>query len=752
MNFKATVSKAFSSAKDKMKGAKEKVSSALFGKKMTQEEADETWISNTEIMTPEAAQNVTRGLINPLTIMKSDGYDKVKNDPDVKALIEEAEWFDARLDAYKIPSYYDGMSKADFLEDVGKTNGYVMDNIFNMRMHLKARRMAFTAKKKDKYAGLISTCLLHETRLLEEVDHVNKIQERLMYAIRSGKTDTIPKGKSYKEVLNDTKYIHIFEETADMEKNCIGGGQMNALYSMADEERGTERVLKKGQKNWEWVNDNSNNATNVQSDVYSRIKGISYKEVKSDVDTEKEAEKKQKRTKEKEKADEKVTVRINTANRDVAVSIIDKLFQLDAAVDTSMAKAQTGEKSSLMDKAAGRASEYNLMCFGKESEKDAGFMLQVMKQEDQLIHGQETEDKLKNEGDEKKYENYKNSREKRLKKADKTGVINLDSAKFVEDAYKIAALDIIVGHVDRHGGNFMISEEGAKAIDNDTSFSNKKAAGVTSGYENDKITDVDDIDACGDASAVKTNGIVNQNMSQALLYFDTAFPVVPRLFMEKITGVPSSAVRGALKGLISDDEVEACVGRLEALQEYFNNLPDDKIVDTFEQVDRKEYGKKGKRSVGYRYNYYSQFYTNNFKVSEFGSNMADEVRSKNARFNGMTKELATYIVEKTGYKAANNGGDAVTDMTPIAAELLATMVEKNRKSPIIFEEWLKSDINTLYVDFSEAALRIYSQVTDERNVRACAYILEDYDTLNSKDGCKTKAQNNKDAAKANKSK
>ena len=44
-----------------------------------------------------------------------------------------------------------------------------------------------------------------------------------------------------------------------------------------------------------------------------------------------------------------------------------------------------------------------------------------------------------------------------------------------------------------------------------------------------------------------------------------------------------------MKGLIQDDEIEACVNRVETLQAYLKNMPDDKVVQSFDEIDRQKY-------------------------------------------------------------------------------------------------------------------------------------------------------------------
>ena len=64
------------------------------------------------------------------------------------------------------------------------------------------------------------------------------------------------------------------------------------------------------------------------------------------------------------------------------------------------------------------------------------------------------------------------------------------------------------------------------------------------------------------------------------------FPKVTKAFKQKICNVPVSAVRGALKGLLMPEEIDACVTRVTQLQEYLQNVTE---IDSFDEIDRNDY-------------------------------------------------------------------------------------------------------------------------------------------------------------------
>ena len=65
--------------------------------------------------------------------------------------------------------------------------------------------------------------------------------------------------------------------------------------------------------------------------------------------------------------------------------------------------------------------------------------------------------------------------------AAKKQLVDVGSDQFLESTFNLAALDLIVGHVDRHSGNIMISADGVKGIDNDSAFSLRSLGGELKG-------------------------------------------------------------------------------------------------------------------------------------------------------------------------------------------------------------------------------------------------------------------------------
>ena len=303
---------------------------------------------------------------------------------------------------------------------------------------------------------------------------------------------------------------------------------------------------------------------NAEADVYERIK--------------------------MEKAEAGGSYTMNTAYRDVAVSLIDKLFNLNAVVDTSFARSEGGNQASLMDKAKGKTLGKDYVYMDAKGEKQAKLLKQISEIAPYLIEGLNG---TINEED-----------KKMMEAAKKRELVNIGSDQFMESTMNLAALDIIVGHVDRHGGNMMMTEDGVKGIDNDSAFSLRDMFSDVEG-ETRKMSNADLKNQCYQTNDKGISIEVMNQGGQAILPLNKAFPFVTRNLYDKVMNVSPSAVEGTLKGLITDDELKACIKRLKALQEYFGKLKDEqKIVESFDDSKRDKY------SSEIRHGYNSDSYTN----------------------------------------------------------------------------------------------------------------------------------------------
>lgn len=233
--------------------------------------------------------------------------------------------------------------------------------------------------------------------------------------------------------------------TNDTELKELGSGGINTVYELdkdnkVDDHKDKKRVLKRGH---EFV-DFSNGG---EATVFERT-----------------------RLMKTEAIDTSEAYAMNTSYRDVAVSLMDRLFHLNAAVKTTFARAENGDQASLMHKAKGSDVFHSYAYMDDKGKRRAGIMKQILINEVFLSKGVDPKTLHKRENDDA-HNAYVDKVNAGIRDAQKRGMVNINSAAFLESTYNLAALDYIVGHVDRHAGNIMMTESGVQGIDNDSAFS-----------------------------------------------------------------------------------------------------------------------------------------------------------------------------------------------------------------------------------------------------------------------------------------
>lgn len=491
-------------------------------------------------------RSMDRKVLDRSAIENTKGYEKVKHSPSVKRLLERIDDYHDFMIRTKIPAMSGDVQK--FMNELAEENGAVVSRMQEMLDYL-VRKAEGYAKKTGRYREVMGICAQEAMKIRTQLDYVLKIQENSFYHLRT--TGEVPySGQSYEQVLV-SKDLNIFQEKDSTESTYLGGGNMNTVYTLEDTTRDNQkRVFKEGN-----VSLDLSNGTNKE--LVERLTHVPQAETGKHT--------------------------LNTAYRDVAVSIIDKLFNLNAAVETTFARSKQGKQSSMMDMAPGwdPCSVYN---YTDEKSKKEAKLLQQIDINRAALEGRDG-DGVKNYAD----------------KARKGRFVNMGSSKFIESTFNLAALDMIVGHVDRHASNTMVSDEGVKGIDNDMAFGMMEIEELGKDYSEFSFQEMVAKKRKNEIDTINTGG-------QAFLFLDTQFTEVTEEFRQKILRVPVSAVRGALKGLIGDDQIEACVKRVETLQGYLRELPQERIIDSFDQISEKH---KNNFNLAYLHNFniYSQMRT-----------------------------------------------------------------------------------------------------------------------------------------------
>ena len=491
-------------------------------------------------------RSMDRKVLDRSAIENTKGYEKVKHSPSVKRLLERIDDYHDFMIRTKIPAMSGDVQK--FMNELAEENGEVVSRMQEMLAYLSRKAEGY-AKKTGRYREVMGICAQEAMKIRTQLDYVLKIQENSFYHLRT--TGEVPySGQSYEQVLV-SKDLNIFQEKDSTESTYLGGGNMNTVYTLEDTTRDNQkRVFKEGN-----VSLDLSNGTNKE--LVERLTHVPQAETGKHT--------------------------LNTAYRDVAVSIIDKLFNLNAAVETTFARSKQGKQSSMMDMAPGwdPCSVYN---YTDEKSKKEAKLLQQIDINRAALEGRDG-DGVKNYAD----------------KARKGRFVNMGSSKFIESTFNLAALDMIVGHVDRHASNTMVSDEGVKGIDNDMAFGMMEIEELGKDYSEFSFQEMVAKKRKNEIDTINTGG-------QAFLFLDTQFTEVTEEFRQKILRVPVSAVRGALKGLIGDDQIEACVKRVETLQGYLRELPQERIIDSFDQISEKH---KNNFNLAYLHNFniYSQMRT-----------------------------------------------------------------------------------------------------------------------------------------------
>ena len=533
-------------------------------------------------------RSMDRKVLDRSSIENTEGYEKVKHSPSVKRLLERIDDYHDFMIRTKIPDM--SGTEQESMHQIAEVNGAVVSRMQEMLDYL-VRKAEGYADKTKRYRKVMSMCAQEAMKIRTQMDYVLKIQENCFYHLRT--TGAVPySGQSYEQVLV-SKDLNIFQEKDSTERTYLGGGQMNTIYTMEDTTRDNQvRVFKEGN-----VSLDLSNGTN--NEVIERL------------------------THEKQKEEGQFT--LNTAYRDVAVSIIDKLFNLNAAVETTFARSKQGKQSSMMDKAPGwdPTSVYN---YTDEKDKNEAILLQQIDLNREALTG-------KREAANEAYAD----------KARKGRFVNMGSSKFIESTFNLAALDIIVGHVDRHASNTMVSDEGVKGIDNDMAFGMMDFTVL--GKDHKEFSDKEI------REKKKRNGVDTININdQAFLFLDTQFTEVTEEFRQKILRVSVSAVRGALKGLIGDEQIEACVKRVKALQDYLRNIPQERIIDSFDQIS-ENHKNNFKLAALQTYNIYSQMRNagGGNQINSVTHEMADDLTWERKGLMELTA-IGKYVKRKMGPK------------------------------------------------------------------------------------------------------
>ena len=511
-----------------------------------------------------------RGIFGPRMIANSPGYERVAHNRDVRSLLNDTFSFEAQMKSKKLPPATDNMT--DFRMQLATVNGEVITLLQNMIDKLVAYSTTF-ADKSSRYQTIMGICANAATHMRDQMDFVNRIQELGLNSADQNDLASFPVGASYESVLLDPNRSGLAMVGESAVQGVVGNGQLNTVLKVSDS--GKIRAMKTGSVRIDTKN-------GPGDEILGKLQ-----------------------VRRSENAD--TTQEVNTSYRDAAVSVVNRLFGLHASVGTSLARNAMagGSQASIMDMAEGQEAGSSISYFGEEERPLAMFKLALKQNATLFETGASSPDQLTG------------AAAKTAKERAKIRAVDISTDDMMESSMEMAALDMIVGHVDRHAGNYMLAQGGRfTAIDNDTSFSLRKNPGLLGKSMSDfEMQDLDrDSLFHKREGATGTGGMIQlQNEDQALLFYDTAFPFISDELFKKLTSVTPEALDSALKGLISQPERAACTARLRGLQDYLRSLPEDIILrpgESFSKEQKRQYATTAYHGFNSKYgNYLAQTYS-----------------------------------------------------------------------------------------------------------------------------------------------
>ena len=494
-----------------------------------------------------------RGLLRPEMITQSPGFERIAHNRDVQSILGKLYAFRQTMASKTLPrATADTQAfKAELAQAVG---GTVM-SLQTLQEDL-AQGAETLNSKTGRYRTVAAICASGAVRTKEQINLCNRILERgLLYAEKGypGSIDPtspikFPEGASMEAALLDPSFAYMATYGEEDFQGVVGSGGINSVRKVT--EGGQTRVFKEGGVHL------TGETEGQQESITSVVERMEAKRQEGGYE---EASRRE----------------INSSYRDAAVSVVDRLFGLKAAVGTSLARTSEhgGRQASVMDLAEGKTANGIMGYFGAKE----GAYLRAGQEIDKLF----LELTFAGKNEEEQQALNRNSGVQEAQISASRQLMDFNSDRMMQSAMNMAVLDIIVGHVDRHNGNIMVNEAGdLTGIDNDTAFSLRESAGVLGETLDDRNRSWEESNAVtkkamkGYQSAERAE---LQNDDAALQAFDTNFPVIPSELRTKILSVAPDTLASALRGLVGEPQIQAAVGRLKALQDYVSKMPPEKI-------------------------------------------------------------------------------------------------------------------------------------------------------------------------------
>ena len=546
---------------------------------------------------PEGGSLHDKELLTKSRLLQRPAFQgKAADMPEVRGLIGQVESYEQTVGSTVIPA-----AGGNFMREMGRANAQALSAHAQMtdalvQASIDMRQSAVQAAQKRQSQIFFRPSAESVARLSNLADdtanlaailqsqkiYMNKIYDDMITAFQTNSASLAQfSGKSYAEVIR-TMGMYRFDSGRST-ASALGAGGINTVYR--DQYEGQSRVFKRG-KTYEINrgNEGENTGFYVMVDrLGSKPEELNYG---SDAST---------------RIGEAIKD-ANTAQRDVAYSRLNLLFGFDIAVNTQLARSEEGESSSLMDMAQGETAADFLFyssidpdlapddwsrAAGEWAARKHGSELAQIEESLAIVANSIQQNKAARESGKRSESNYRDNlriqenRRKELEakraKLERRGpakVLNLADPKIALQLFKMSVLDLVAGHVARHEGNYMISQDAEggprlTAIDNDTSFGTNTNIGASGSLAEGEVRPI----------------------------LEDAFPFVPQEILDRTLAVTEDDLRHALTELLSEAQIKAACERLKSVQELFRKLQDEgKVQDVSDGNVRELLGRRAEGS------------------------------------------------------------------------------------------------------------------------------------------------------------
>ncbi len=458
-----------------------------------------------------------------------------------------------------------------------------------------SQNKSLTQEQKTQAQQLYARCTNMAYYVMQQTPKITKIYEDIMTAHATKDTKKLDalSRQTYGELYSDTKVV----VKSDQAK-VLGAGGLNTVYEM--EVDGTRQVFKRGHTH---LTDASDDLQVLRERVEIDTSYQSMTELTDSTDYEFGERKVRIPSKSyttllrdgtrvdvvsASKKSEDMLRNANLAQRDVAVSRLNNILGLGAAVQAQLAQDRDGTYSSLMTFANGKSalsmtvtpvSEIRSIAEDQKEELASTLYLQEAAVAELEQRVKEAEPN-KREGVLAEYRVANLLLSEAKKKTESSQILNVSDISLNRSLQNLAALDFLCGHGDRNFRNYMIEE--IKASDGSATYQ-------VSGIDND-MTFSHTKEALNPRFAVGLNA--------PIVSLEGNFPVMEESLRDKIMSLTPEILGNSMRGLLDETQIDVTKHKLALFQEHIRSGKVEIVTSlTQEHVERLQDPTKTKASL-----------------------------------------------------------------------------------------------------------------------------------------------------------